>query len=143
MAARGRPKKFTSGTELIQLFSDFCADIVESDYNKIPSQTEFCRWLKVNMSETDRKTIYNTLNEYFPTIKKDFERLQSDLIAQGGMLGKYQSTMSIFVLKNWCKWADRPTEEAENKSEKIAESIERLTAILAKPSKTREVEDYE
>jgi hypothetical protein len=52
------------------------------------------------------------LNEYFPTIKKEFERLQSDTIMTGGMLGKYNATMSIFGLKNWCNWKDKA--EVEN-----------------------------
>lgn len=139
----GRMKKFKNGGELIELFTEFCEDIKANDYNRIPSQTEFCRWLELHHKDTDRKTIYNALNKYFPTIKKDFERLQSDLIAQGGMLGKYQNTMSIFVLKNWCKWSDKPTEETENSNEKIAQSIERLTDIIAQPTITRKVEDFE
>lgn len=139
----GRKKKFKDGKMLVELFTEFCNDIIEKDYNRIPSQTEFCRWLDMNYAETDRKTIYNTLNIYFPTIKKDFERLQSDLIAQGGMLNKYQNTMSIFVLKNWCKWTDKPTEDMAENSDKIAQSIEKLTEIISQPARAREVEDFE
>lgn len=122
-----RKKKFGSGKELAELFGAFCDDIIAGDYDRIPSQTEFCKWLKVNFSETDRKTVYNALNKYFPTIKKDFERMQSDLIAQGGMLGKYQNTMSIFVLKNWCKWSDKPTDAEGNTAEdRIADTLVRI-----------------
>lgn len=143
MAGRGHPKKFKNGQELINLFNDFCCDIIEKDYNRIPSQTEFCKWLGQRETAANRKTIYNALNKYFPTVKKDFERLQSDLIAQGGMLGKYQNTMSIFVLKNWCKWSDKPIDETNNSNDKIAESIEKLTDIISQPTSPRKVEDFE
>ncbi len=139
----GQPKKFKNGRMLIELFNAFCNDIIECDYDRIPSQTEFCKWLEQRKNAADRKTIYNALNKYFPNIKKDFERLQSDLIAQGAMLGKYQNTMSIFVLKNWCKWADKPALENENTNDKIAQSIERLTDIISQPTTVRKVEDFE
>ena len=106
MAKKGQPKKFKSADELIELWSDFCNDIVTNDFDTIPSQSAFCRWLSRNYQSTDRKTIYNSLNKYFPDIKKEFEQIQSDTIMQGGMLGKYQPTMSIFGLKNWCGWGD-------------------------------------
>lgn len=143
MATRGNPKKFKNGSELIALFDEFCRDIIAKGYDKIPSQTEFCRWLEERENATDRKTIYNALNKYFPTVKKDFERLQSDLIAQGAMLDKYKNTMSIFVLKNWCKWSDRPIDETDNSNEKIAQSIERLADAIAQPTAERRVEDFE
>lgn len=143
MATRGKPKRFKNGSELIALFDEFCRNIVADDYKRIPSQTEFCRWLEERENATDRRTIYNALNKYFPTVKKDFERLQSDLIAQGAMLDKYKNTMSIFVLKNWCKWSDRPIDETDNSNEKIAQSIERLTDIIAQPTAERKVEDFE
>lgn len=110
--AAGQPKKFNSGKKLIELFSEFCNYITDvADYTVIPSQTEFCKWLSKNYKPVDRRTIYNALNKYFPTIKKEFEQLQSDVIAQGGMIGKYQNTMSIFVLKNWCNWKDKAEAE--------------------------------
>ncbi len=103
----GQPKKFKNGKELVKLFSDFCDYIVDIDYSVVPTQTDFCRWLTKNFAECDRKTIYNSLNKYFPTIKKEFEQLQSDTIAAGSMLGNYQPAMSIFALKNWCRWQDK------------------------------------
>ena len=102
----GQPKRFESAEQLISLWSDFCNDIVENGFDTVPTQTAFCRWLSENYKDTDRRTIYNALNEYFPNIKKNFEQLQSDIIMQGGMLGKYNPTMSIFGLKNWCGWSD-------------------------------------
>lgn len=59
------------------------------------------------------------------------------------MLNKYQPTMSIFVLKNWCRWADKPSEETENSNKEIAESIKHLAEAISKPTKERKVEDFE
>lgn len=106
MANRGQPKRFESAEQMIALWSDFCNDIVQNEFNTVPTQTAFCRWLKETYTDTDRKTIYNSLNKYFPSIKKDLEQIQSDVIMQGGMMGKYNPTMSIFGLKNWCGWSD-------------------------------------
>ena len=106
MAKRGQPKRFESEEQMIALWSDFCNEIVQNDFNSVPTQSAFCRWLSQNYEDTDRKTIYNSLNKYFPSIKKEFEQLQSDVIMQGGMMGKYNPTMSIFGLKNWCGWSD-------------------------------------
>lgn len=107
MAGKGLPKKFESGQELIKLWNEFCDSIRENDYNAAPTQTAFCRWLAANYDSVDRRTIYNSLNDYFPNIKGDFESIRADVIAEGTMLGKYQPTMSIFALKNWCSWKDK------------------------------------
>ena len=106
MAKRGQPKRFESAEQMIALWSDFCNEIVLNEFNTVPTQTAFCRWLSVNYQDTDRRTIYNSLNKYFPALKKEFEQVQSDVIMQGGMMGKYNPTMSIFGLKNWCGWSD-------------------------------------
>ena len=106
MAKRGQPKRFESAEQMIALWSDFCNEIVQNEFNTVPTQTAFCRWLSVNYQDTDRRTIYNSLNKYFPALKKEFEQIQSDVIMQGGMMGKYNPTMSIFGLKNWCGWSD-------------------------------------
>ena len=106
MAKRGQPKRFESAEQMIALWSDFCNEIVRNEFNTVPTQTAFCRWLEKEYEKTDRKTIYNSLNKIFPSIKKELEQIQSDVIMQGGMMGKYNPTMSIFGLKNWCGWSD-------------------------------------
>ena len=132
MSKGGQPPRFEDGEQLISLWSDFCNEIIDNDFDKAPTQTAFCRWLSENYKDTDRKTIYNNLNRYFPNIKKEFEKIQSDVIMQGGMLGKYNSTMSIFGLKNWCGWGDsgynKPAESAEDDglTKALKEEAERL-----------------
>ena len=137
MAKRGQPKRFESAEHMIALWSDFCNEIVQNDFNSVPTQSAFCRWLSQNYEDTDRKTIYNSLNKYFPSIKKEFEQLQSDVIMQGGMMGKYNPTMSIFGLKNWCGWSDSgrvatgryDEEKAEDAlSKALREEAERMQA---------------
>lgn len=105
-----KPLKFDSSEQFIELWQTFCDDIVSKGFNTIPSQTSFCKWLAKHYEKTDRKTIYNSLNKIFPDIKDSFDKIRADIIAEGTMLGKYQPTMSIFALKNWCSWSDRPNE---------------------------------
>lgn len=114
---RGQPKRFSNGKQLIELWTDFNEDIRKCGFIMVPTQSNFCRWLKEQYASCDRRTIYNALNKYFPTIKSQFERIQSDTIAEGAMLGHYQSTMSIFALKNWCKWSDSPVQDTTGEAE--------------------------
>lgn len=129
-----KPKKFSSAEQLIELWIEFNDYIREQNYSIVPTQTDFCRWLAKNYAKCDRRTIYNSLNGYFPTIKKDFEQIQGETIASGSMLNKYNSTMSIFALKNWCRWADR-TENvqltAEDvKQDELSKSLEEMASEL-------------
>lgn len=121
--SRGRPKLFKNGNDLIDLFEQFCDYVVQTDYKMIPSQTNFCKWLKTRIGNTDRKTIYNSLNKYFPTIKNEFEQIQSDLMAQGGMLGKWQPAMTIFTLRNWCKWTDKAEHISSDEPVQIIDDV--------------------
>ena len=124
-----KPNKFESGEYLIELWRQFCNSIVENEFNTVPTQTAFCRWLEKEYEKTDRKTIYNSLNKIFPSIKKDFEQLQSDVIMQGGMMGKYNPTMSIFGLKNWCGWSDTGKRTGEKEKEENAKLDRLIEAI--------------
>ena len=130
--ARGKPRKFASKEELIDLFQNFCEEISEKGYLVVPTQTEFSRWLSYHYADTDRRTIYNYLNKYFPDIKGMFEQIQSDTVAAGAMLGKYNSTMSIFALRNWCDWGDGKQEISATvtKTSEIAVSSTILKALL-------------
>ena len=127
-----KPNKFESGEQLIELWRKFCNSIVENEFNTVPTQTAFCRWLEKEYEKTDRKTIYNSLNKIFPDIKKDFEQLQSDVIMQGGMMGKYNPTMCIFGLKNWCGWSDtgkRTDEKEKEENDKLNRLIEAINGV--------------
>lgn len=126
----GRPRKFDDNS-IIEMFRAFCDEIKTYGFLEIPSQTNFCRWLSRTYSDTDRKTIYNYLNKYFPTIKEEFERIQSDTVAEGAMLGRYNATMSIFVLKNWCSWGDKQEITADiTSSTQVTASSKLLKALL-------------
>ena len=111
MAKRGQPLAFKSGNDLSGVWCAFCDEIIDGGFKIVHTQTAFCRWLAENYNRVDRKTIYSSLNKYFPDIKKEFENLQSDTIMTGAMLGKYNPTMSIFGLKNWCNWKDKTEPE--------------------------------
>ena len=134
----GQPKKFSSGKQLIELFGSFCDEIIDNGFNRVPNQTNFCKWLEKHYSSVDRKTIYTSLNKYFPAIKKDFEQIQSDIIAEGGMLGHYQSAMSIFALKNWCKWTDKQEVDVSAIDDSTREEIERLVSEARKSENDEE-----
>lgn len=132
--AGGQPRKFKDGKELIALWKEFCDDIRNNNYDSAPTQTAFGRWLAEHYTSIDRKTIYSSLNEYFPNVKKEFESIRGDVIAEGTMLGKYQPTMSIFALKNWCSWSDRVENVAltaeDIKQDELSKSLEEMAKEL-------------
>lgn len=126
MNKRGRPPTFKDGDEIISLWLDFCYSIIDNDYSQIPTQAAFCRWLGEHHEKTSVRTLYNALNKYFPTIKKEFIQIQSDVIMQGGMLGKYNPTMAIFGLKNWCGWNNdgtMPNSVAETTEDSLSKAL--------------------
>lgn len=132
---RGHPRKFKSGEQLIELFRAFCRYVVEErEYGIIPSQTNFCEWLEGNFEAVDRKTIYLSLEHYYPTVKRDYYAMVADVLAQGAMTGHYQPTMTIFTLKNWCDWKDKQEVDLGNKDGKpfaIATEQEAVKALEA------------
>lgn len=116
---RGHPKRFKSGEELLELFQEFCRYVEEErGYAITPSQTNFCRYLAEREKPVTVRTIYASLHEYFPIIKKEYQLLVSDLLSQGAMTGHYNPTMAIFTLKNWCDWKDKRETEIGNKDGK-------------------------
>lgn len=130
MAEFRKPKKIKSGKQLIELWTEFCDSIRENNYSEAPTQTAFSRWLSKYFDAIDRRTIYNNLNKYFPEVKKDFESIRADTIAEGSMLGKYQPTMSIFALKNWCKWTDKQEVTTANIDDQTRNEVNSLVESI-------------
>ena len=109
--SRGRPRLFTN-----EQFEQYVYDYFEYIYNSqseeiadIPTFYGFFRFVK-EKKPCSYRTIRTYFDEFLPDIKKDFENIRSDLLVRGTSLGKYQPTIVIFALKNWCSWSDRPNE---------------------------------
>lgn len=105
--SRGQPKVFEE-----QEFKDFVFQYLNEvcqsqsgDNPDIPTFYGFYNFVK-KKKECSYHTVRRCFDEYWADIKKDFQDVRSDLLVRGGMLGKYQPTMTIFGLKNWCGWGD-------------------------------------
>lgn len=116
----GQPKKF-SKTEFENYVFDYFDMIYNSqtddDSTDIPTFYGFYRYVS-EMKDCSYHTIRRCFDEYWANIKTDFENIRADLLVRGGSLGKYNTAMIIFALKNWCKWKDSPAEE-EKQDNKI------------------------
>lgn len=109
---RGQPRAFRSAAHLFERMQEFCDDIIEHGYNVLPSKTEFCRWYANHYKRSiSRRTLWSAMELYYPEIKEDVTELIGDVLAQGAALGHWNATVTIFVLKNWCHWGDKPPSE--------------------------------
>jgi hypothetical protein len=108
---RGQPRKFSR-----ELFEQYVFEYFEYIYNsqtkgKADVPTFYGFYMFVNEKvPCDYRTIRRCFDEYCPDIKKEFEEIRANLLVRGTSLGKYQPTIVIFALKNWCSWSDRPNE---------------------------------
>ncbi len=98
----GQPRAFKSPEDLIDSFYDFIEHIRMNEYSIYPTKSNFARYLQISA-----RTVYNTVDRYFPEIKKTYIDMLSDCLTEGASLGKYEKGMTIFCLKNWCNWADK------------------------------------
>ena len=114
-APRGRPRTFRSGAHLFECVQSFCDDIIEQEYKVLPSKTEFCRWYSNQFEKPlSRRAVWAALAEHYPEARGDITELISDVLAQGAALGYWNSTITIFVLKNWCSWVDRKEQDVQS-----------------------------
>lgn len=110
----GQPRAFKDEAEFIETFSKYIDCIRENNYDRLPTQTNFCRWMDEQGKHCARLTVYRTINEYCSNIKDEYVRLLSDALTEGATLGKYRDIMTIFCLKNWCNWADKQEQTVTN-----------------------------
>ena len=124
---RGQPKTFTK-----QEFKDFVFEYMEFIYDKqensvkdTPTFYGFYRFVR-EKKECSYHTIRRCFDEYWADIKKEFEDIRADLLSRGASIGIYNPTMTIFALKNWCNWADKPENENEEKQEMQTELLKAI-----------------
>ena len=98
----GQPRAFKDATDLLDAFTDYIDHIRLTDFSEVPTRANFARW-----TGADRKTIYNTINNYFPQTKSTYSDMLADCLSEGAIAGVYDRTITIFCLKNWCNWADK------------------------------------
>jgi len=121
LTQNGRPRAFKSEEEVIKAFREFCSHIREDGFKEAPTKLNFSAWTNVDMH-----TLYLTLNRYYPTIKKEYESLLAEVLTEGAMTGAYQSTMTIFCLKNWCDWTDKQEQKID-----MSAKVQRIEDYLA------------
>lgn len=110
----GHPRAFNTPDDLLDSFDDFLSYVRLTDFGIYPTKANFARYMQI-----DAKTVYNTVEKYFPEIKKRYIDMLSDCLTEGASVGKYDKTMTIFCLKNWCNWADK----AENVNTEIKPAL--------------------
>ena len=127
MADRGQPKVFTE-----EEFKDYVFEYMNLIYDKqdngekdTPTFFGFYRFVR-EKKECSYHTIRRCFDEYWADIKKEFEDIRADLLSRGASIGIYNPTMTIFALKNWCNWADKPENENEEKQEMQTELLKAI-----------------
>ena len=96
----------------------------------IPNQSSLARWLGISqkcvskiMSKADNKAL------------QTYKRMLADCLSEGAMAGIYQSSSTVFALKNMCDWADKYEERSINKNEPLA--VKEAEEVMAKLGYTR------
>lgn len=91
----------------------------------VPNQTSFARWLGISRRTLIRAMRENSSEEAF----KEYKTMLGDLLSEGAMMGIYQTTMSIFSLKNLCDWADKYEDRPQDKSD-TTQTVEEAKALM-------------
>lgn len=124
---RGKPKTFTKQElkDFVFEYMDFIYDKQENSLKDTPTFYGFYRFVR-EKKECSYHTIRRCFDEYWADIKKEFEDIRADLLSRGASIGIYNPTMTIFALKNWCNWADKPENENEEKQEMQTELLKAI-----------------
>lgn len=123
---KGNPRAFTSADDLIDKQIAYCKYIKDTGYTEYPTKNGFAEWLEV-----DPKTVYLSIKRYYPEVQKQWQENIEQTLVNGVNAGVYHVTMTIFILKNWCNWADRKENITTEKKPQIATKAELKEAITA------------
>lgn len=96
----------------------------------IPNQTSLARWLGISAFNIGRTMDKATSKEL-----QTYKRTLADCLSEGAMAGVYQSSSTMFTLKNMCDWADKYEERSINKNEPL--EVKEAEEVMAKLGYTR------
>lgn len=104
----GQPRAFATGDEFMGLFSEFLLYVRSTNYEIMPTRSMFLWWLKeYKKKKIDFRTVYLTINEYYPEIKRFYDEMVAEALVEGSAKDQYKQNIVIFALKNWCGWSDK------------------------------------
>ena len=117
---------FRSPAALLEAWRQFGDAIARDGYTAAPTDTAFCRHMAAahgcRLAAVERAAA-----RYAPTVSDAIDRIRADIITEGALAGKYPATVSTFVLKNQCGWADKPERAAPAADiAEVAAQIERV-----------------
>ncbi len=125
-----RKTPVTGAQELTELWRLFCGEIVENKYTIVPTVTEFVQFV-ARRKAAEVEDVARAVERHFPDARQAVERMRADVVSQGSMLGKYQSTMSVLAIKNWCGWADKQDPAKGKTPAGIAEAAAEIERLMA------------
>lgn len=83
----------------------------------VPNQTNLARWMGVSAMAISRAMDRSENSE---TCYAAYKRMLGDCLSEGAMAGVYQSSSTIFALKNLCDWADKYEDKGTSKNDSFA-----------------------
>ena len=102
---------FRSPAALMDAWRRFGDEIARDGYTAAPTDTAFCRHY-AQAHGCPVAAVERALARYAPPVQDAIDRLRADIITEGALAGEYPATVSTFVLKNQCGWADKPERTA-------------------------------
>ena len=117
---------FSSPAALLDAWRQFGNDVARDGYAIAPTDSAFCR--AVAAARGCRvATVEASLATLAPAVQDAIDRVRADIITEGALAGAYPATVSTFVLKNQCGWADKPERAAPAADiAAVAAQIERI-----------------
>ena len=131
MAGQGKKRQpFARAGALVEAWRRFCAAIVEDGYVAVPTVTAFIRYV-ARETGTEETAVAAAVERYLPQVRETVEAIRGDVLSQGSLLGKYQSTMAALAVKNWCRWTDKPDAARGVSAADIAAAAAEIERLIA------------
>ncbi len=117
---------FSSPAALLDAWRQFSDEVARERYAIAPTDSAFCRTVAAARG-CRLATVETAYARHAPAVQDAIDRIRADILTEGALAGAYPATVSTFVLKNRCGWADKPERAAPATDiAAIAAQIERV-----------------